>query len=67
MCTKHYRRLNKHETTSILNDATKLSISEIIINNRDSTQNYKNNRIKVIQQCSNVFDIVKKTAILIYL
>ena len=49
-----------------MNATRKSSIAEHLVNYPNCGKNYEDVRFKIVQQCSNVYDILKVEAIFIY-
>ena len=52
---------------ALMNATIKSSIAEHIVNYPNCGKNYEDIRFKIVQQCSNLYDLLKLEAIFIYL
>jgi len=55
------------KSAALINASRKSSIAEHLVNYPNCGKNYEDVRFKIVQQCSNVYDLSKLEAIFIYL
>ena len=55
------------KSAALINASRKSSIAEHLVNYPNCGKNYEDVRFKIVQQCSNVYDLLKLEAIFIHL
>ena len=69
--TKIHKKIIEGKTNiksvELMNATRKSSIAEHLVNYPNCSKNYEDDRFKFVQQCSNLYDLLKLEAIFIYL